>query len=69
MEILSGLFHKMSDNRNFKFHWRCNKNRISHLSFVDDLMIFRKKDVNSVRMIRNVLTEFQDLSDLYPNPN
>ena len=27
MEILSGLFRKMSDNQNFKFHWRCNKDR------------------------------------------
>jgi len=32
-------------------------------------MIFSKGDVNSVRMIINVLMEFQDLSGLYPNPN
>jgi len=32
-------------------------------------MIFSKGDVNSIRMIRTVLTEFQDLSSLYPNPN
>jgi hypothetical protein len=32
-------------------------------------MIFSKGDVNSVSMIRNVLTEFQDLSGLFPNPN
>jgi hypothetical protein len=32
-------------------------------------MIFSKGDVNSVCMIRNVLTEFQELSSLYPNPN
>jgi hypothetical protein len=30
-------------------------------------MIFSKGDVNSIRMIRTVLTKFQDLSGLYPN--
>jgi hypothetical protein len=37
--------------------------------FCKDFMIFSKGDVNSIRMIRTVLTEFQDLSSLYPNPN
>jgi hypothetical protein len=55
MEILTGLF--------------CKKDKISHLCFADDLMILSKGDVNSIRMIRNVLTEFQDLLGLYPNPN
>jgi len=32
-------------------------------------MIFSNGDVNSIRMIRTVLTKFQDLSGLYPNPN
>jgi len=32
-------------------------------------MIFSKGDVNLIHMIKNVLTEFQDLSGLYPNPN
>jgi hypothetical protein len=31
-------------------------------------MIFSKGDVNSIRIIRTLLTEFQDLSCLYPNP-
>jgi len=69
MEILSGLFCKMSANQEFKFHWRCKKDKISHLCFADDLMIFSNGDVNSIRMIRSVLTKFQDLSGLYPNPN
>ncbi|KAL3576428.1 hypothetical protein D5086_021711 [Populus alba] len=69
MEILSGLFCSMSVNQNFKFHWRCKKDIISHLCFADDLMIFNKGDVHSIRMIKNVLTKFQDLPGLYPNPN
>ena len=32
-------------------------------------MIFSNMDVNSICMIRTVLTKFQDLSGLYPNPN
>jgi hypothetical protein len=69
MEILSGLFRKISADQNFKFHWRCKKDKISHLCFADDLMIFSKGDVNSIRMIKNVLTGFQDLSGLHPNPD
>ncbi|KAJ6907746.1 hypothetical protein NC651_018243 [Populus alba x Populus x berolinensis] len=52
MEILSGLFCSMSANQNFKFHWRCKKDRISHPCFADDLMIFSKGDVHSVRAER-----------------
>ena len=48
MEILSGLFCSMSANQNFKFRWRCKKDRISHLCFADDLMIFSKGDVHSI---------------------
>jgi hypothetical protein len=33
------------------------------------LMIFSKGDVNSICMITTVLTKFQDLSGMYPNPN
>jgi len=69
MEILLGLLRKMSADQNFQFHWRCKKDKISHLCFVDDLMIFSKGDVNSIHMIKTVLTEFQDPSGLYPNPN
>jgi hypothetical protein len=69
MEILSGLFCKMSAIQEFKFHWRCKKDKISHLCFADDLMIFSNGDVNLICMIRTVLTKFQDLSGLYPNPN
>jgi hypothetical protein len=67
MEILSGLFCKIA-NQNFKFQWRCKKDKIFHLCFANDLMIFSKGNVNSIHMIRNVLTEFQDLLGLYPNP-
>ena len=45
------------------------RTKFSHLCFADDLMIFSKGDVKSIRMIRTVLTKFQDLSGLYPNPN
>jgi hypothetical protein len=32
-------------------------------------MIFSKGDVNSIHMIRTMVTKFQDLLGLYPNPN
>ena len=56
-EILSRLFRKMIDNQNFKFHRRCHKDIISHLFFANDL-IFNKREVNSLCMVKNVLMEF-----------
>src|SRR3990172_3506118 len=53
----------------FNTYVNLQKKKISHLCFADDLMIFSNGDVNSIRMIRTVLTKFQDLSGLYPNPN
>ena len=68
MEVLSGLLHKMALERNFKFHWRCSKNHLTHLCFADDLMILCKGEEASVSMIRDCLQQFMGLSGLVPNP-
>ena len=45
IRLSSHLPHQTQEN----FH---KKNKLSHLCFADDLMIFSKGDVNSIRMIR-----------------
>ncbi|XP_028081799.1 uncharacterized protein LOC114283172 [Camellia sinensis] len=47
----------------------CGKTRIVNLCFADDLMIFCKGDVFTVKAIKDGLDEFQSLSGLSPSPN
>jgi len=36
MEAFSGLMNDMIQQGHFKYHWRCQKLKISHLFFADD---------------------------------
>ena len=68
MEVLSGLLYQTALDQRFKFHWRCTKERLTHLCFADDLMIFCRADEASISIIRDCLHRFMDLSGLVPNP-
>ncbi|GFZ12923.1 violaxanthin de-epoxidase-like protein [Actinidia rufa] len=50
-----------------QFHWRCKKNRVVNLCFADDLLIFCNGDTTSVGLIKEALTELENLSGLSPN--
>lgn len=39
MQVFSGLMEEVTTNKNFKFHWKFQKERISHFCFADDLLI------------------------------
>ena len=67
MEVLSGLLGQMARHNDFMFHWRCEGEEITHLCFVDDLMIFCKAEVALVSFVRNCLDQFRVASDLSLN--
>ena len=69
MEILAKILAEKSMHPLFKFHWRCEKTKIINLCFADDLMIFSKGDVPTVKLIMEGLEEFSNLSGLTPNPS
>ncbi|XP_028089909.1 uncharacterized protein LOC114290215 [Camellia sinensis] len=69
MEILAKILAEKSMHPMFKFHWRCEKTKIINLCFADDLMIFSKGDVPTVKLIMEGLEEFSNLSGLTPNPS
>lgn len=69
MEILSRILAEKASLPEFKYHWRCKKNRIVNLCFADDLMIFCKGPVPTVVAIKEGLQEFQALSGLSTSPN
>ncbi|CAA2976911.1 Hypothetical predicted protein, partial [Olea europaea subsp. europaea] len=69
MEVFSGLMGLMVAEQDFKYHWRCEKEKITHLCFADDLMVFCRAEVGSVSIIGECLNRFKALSGLIPNPD
>ncbi|KAK4384114.1 putative mitochondrial protein [Sesamum angolense] len=69
MEVLQLMFLQLIDqNEGFSFHWRCKEIGLFQLCFADDLLLFCKADVDSVRVFRHGLEEFAKLSGLHANP-
>ncbi|GJW47602.1 putative reverse transcriptase domain-containing protein [Tanacetum coccineum] len=58
---------RIKEDGAFKYHWRCNRLKLTHLSFADDLMVFSKADVHSVMILSKALKEFSGVSGLVPN--
>ncbi|KAJ7009360.1 hypothetical protein NC653_000125 [Populus alba x Populus x berolinensis] len=69
MEGLGGILKGVAQVPGFQFHWRCKLNSITHLAFVDDLMVFCHADLASVELIRGALKSFSSISGLIINHN
>ncbi|GJZ75907.1 RNA-directed DNA polymerase, eukaryota, reverse transcriptase zinc-binding domain protein [Tanacetum coccineum] len=68
MEILNLLMvRKVGSNRSFQYYFGCNKLKITHICFADDLLMFCHGDVDSIRIIKEFIKEFGDVSRLLPN--
>ncbi|KAL0407933.1 UNVERIFIED_CONTAM: putative mitochondrial protein [Sesamum radiatum] len=67
MEFFSRLIKRSTSNSKFNFHPKCEKLRITHLLFADDLMLFSLGDLPSVRILMECLREFRDVSGLAVN--
>jgi hypothetical protein len=68
MEGLSLLLGEAPcSNPHFGFHPKCRVLKINHLCFADDLLIFSATSLNSVKVIIDVLFEFEGLLGLKAN--
>ncbi|GJS94082.1 putative reverse transcriptase domain, reverse transcriptase zinc-binding domain protein [Tanacetum coccineum] len=68
MEVLSLLIkQKIQNCSKFKYHWRCEKIKLTHLCFADDLIIFSHGDLKYVKVIKSALEEFSRISGLKPS--
>lgn len=38
MKAFSGVMKEVSMDKRFKFHWKCGKIELSHISFADNLL-------------------------------
>lgn len=48
----------------FKYHRKCRFQKITHICFADDLLVFCSGQIRSVRIIKNSLDLFRDVSGL-----
>ena len=53
----------------YGYHPRCRRIKLSYLCFADDLMIFCKGDISSVKVVCNRIQTFSNTSGLQANSN
>ena len=70
VEVFSRIMADLTGgNSGFKFHPKCVKMRLTHLCFADDLLIFSKASLSSIKVVQAALLEFENLSGLKANPS
>ncbi|XP_075109158.1 putative mitochondrial protein AtMg01250 [Nicotiana tabacum] len=67
IEYLSRLLRGLKQAKDYKFHPRCGKLNITHLSFADDLLMFARGDSNSVQALHACFKQFLVASGLQAN--
>lgn len=67
MEYLSRALTKLNDHKQFKYHLMCNRLNIIHFSFVDDLLLFSRGDLQSVTLMHDTFKIFTTASNLQAN--
>ncbi|XP_012853654.1 PREDICTED: uncharacterized protein LOC105973179 [Erythranthe guttata] len=67
MEYLSRLLHVRAMEQELNFHPMCHVHKLTHLIFADDLMLFSRGDVASVRTLATTVLEFGRASGLLVN--
>lgn len=58
MEYLHRVLETLALNPNFNFHPKCENMKITNPCFVDDLFLFARGDLESVRVMMNKIRKF-----------
>lgn len=64
MNCLSFILNDTAAQEKIKYHVNCKKMKMTHLSFADDLLIFRDGSIESVQQVLQVLKDFERRSGL-----
>ncbi|VFQ73367.1 unnamed protein product [Cuscuta campestris] len=59
----------MVKQRKFSYHLLCATEKITHIAFSDDLMLFSRGDVTSVTVLADAFRHFSQVSGLHVNPH
>ena len=66
MEYLSRSLKSVEDR--YGFHPQCRRTKLTHLCFADDLMLFCKEDISSVRVFYECIQSISQASGFKPMP-
>ncbi|XP_058768924.1 uncharacterized protein LOC131642722 [Vicia villosa] len=69
MEYLHRCMMELKENKDFKYHPRCAKLNITNICFADDLMLFARGDVLSVKTMMCTFNKFSEETGLKANPD
>ncbi|KAL2246363.1 UNVERIFIED_CONTAM: hypothetical protein Sindi_2904500 [Sesamum indicum] len=68
MEVLHiGYLQLIEQDMQFTYHWKCELARVFQLGFADDLLLFCRADLDSVRVLKVGLDLFAEWSGLWLN--
>ncbi|KAK4381248.1 hypothetical protein Sango_2986300 [Sesamum angolense] len=69
MEVGSALLrYRVQNATQFQYHWKCKELGIINLCFADDVLLFCKADIPSIKLLTETLSEFATFSGLKVNP-
>lgn len=63
--IMHRALQQLRHKSQFNYHPRCDKLGITHIYFVDDMLMFSKADEVSIKLLFNVFQHFYEVSGLY----
>lgn len=63
MEYLNRCMMELRSNKEYHYHPRCKKLNITHMCFVDDMLLFARGDVSSVQQLFKTFAKFLKLQD------
>lgn len=65
--VLTKLLNKAAEAGRFQYHPQCRGVKLTHLSFVDDIVVFTNGTVGSLQGVVEVMQNFATMSGLHIN--
>lgn len=65
MNVLSSIISKVPSS--FSFHWKYKNTKITHLFYADDVLLFSRGDIDSIKHLMTSVNLFASLSGLQPS--
>ncbi|KAL2225227.1 UNVERIFIED_CONTAM: hypothetical protein Sindi_3023100, partial [Sesamum indicum] len=62
-----GFLQRIEQDMQFTYHWKCESSKVFQMGFADDLLLLCKADLDSIRVFKEGLDWFAELSGLRLN--